>query len=187
VALTRSAPPRHDPLDKGAAALDGARVEPEDRPMTTISHAATEFLGHKRIAVAGVSREPGSHGANLVYRRLRDRGYTVFPTNPKADTVEGDRCYHDLASIPGGVDAVVIATPPAASESVVMEADELGIRQVWMHQNCFSDDAVAYARQHGIAAIAGACPLMFAPTSDFGHTCIRWALGLSGGLGAVTA
>ena len=155
--------------------------------MTTIAQAATDFLAHKRIAVAGVSREPGAHGANLVYRRLRDRGYTVFPTNPHADTVEGDHCYHDLASIPGGVDAVVVATPPAASESVVKEADELGIKQLWMHQNCFSDDAVAYASKHGISAIAGACPLMFGPTADFGHTCMRWVLGMTGGLGEVTA
>ena len=154
--------------------------------MTTVSQAATDFLAHKRIAVAGVSREPASHGANLVYRRLRDRGYTVFATNPKADVVEGDPCYHDLASIPGGIDAVVIATPPAASESVVKEAQSLGVDRVWMHQSCFSDEAVEYARDHRITAIAGACPLMFGPTSDFGHTCMRWALGLTGHLAEVT-
>jgi predicted CoA-binding protein len=154
--------------------------------MTTVSQAAADFLARKRIAVAGVSREPASHGANLVYRRLRDRGYTVFATNPKADAVEGDVCYHDLASIPGGIDAVVIATPPGASESVVKEAESLGIDRVWMHQNCFSDEAVAYARDHRIAAIAGACPLMFTPTSDFAHTCMRWALGFSGHLAEVT-
>jgi predicted CoA-binding protein len=39
----------------------------------------------------------------------------VFAVNPNADEVEGDACYHDLESIPGGaggVDAVVIATRP---------------------------------------------------------------------------
>ena len=47
--------------------------------MTTISEAASEFLAHKRVAVTGVSREPGSHGSNAVYKRLRDRGYEASP------------------------------------------------------------------------------------------------------------
>jgi hypothetical protein len=51
-----------------------------------------------------------------VYRRLRERGYEVFAVNPKADEVEGDRSYHDLRSIPGGVDAVVIGTRPETAE-----------------------------------------------------------------------
>ena len=58
--------------------------------MTAIKDAAAEFLGHKRIAVTGVSRSPENHGGNVVYNRLRDRGYDVFPVNPKAEEVEGD-------------------------------------------------------------------------------------------------
>ena len=60
--------------------------------MTALKEATEEFLVQKRIAVAGVSRSSGE-AANLVYRRLRDRGYTVFAVNPNAETVEGDRCY----------------------------------------------------------------------------------------------
>ena len=37
-------------------------------------------------------------------------------------------------------------------------------------------------RENGITAIAGGCPLMYSPTSDFGHVCIRWVMGLTGGL-----
>src|SRR5262249_12964259 len=54
----------------------------EASAMTTIKDAAREFLGQKRNAVAGVSRRPSQHGANVVYRRLRDRGYDVFAVNP---------------------------------------------------------------------------------------------------------
>jgi len=71
--------------------------------METIKQAATEFLAHKRIAVTGVSRNAEGHGANLVFRRLRERGYEVFPVNPHAEQVEGTRAYPDLGSIPGGV------------------------------------------------------------------------------------
>jgi predicted CoA-binding protein len=84
--------------------------------MQKIKEAASEFLASKRVAVTGVSRQPKDHGSNIVYKRLRDRGYEVFAVNPNADEVEGDPCYHDLHSIPGGVDAVVIATRPAIAE-----------------------------------------------------------------------
>ena len=61
--------------------------------MQTIKDAAGEFLAQRRIAVTGVSRHPENHGGNVVYGRLRDRGYDVFAVNPNADEVEGDACY----------------------------------------------------------------------------------------------
>ena len=59
--------------------------------------AAAEFLAQRRIAVTGVSRTPASHGANVVYKTLRDKGYQVVAINPNAPAVEGDPCYPDLA------------------------------------------------------------------------------------------
>ena len=145
--------------------------------MSTIKQAATEFLAHKRIAVTGVSRKGANHGGNFVYQRLRERGYEVVAINPNADTVEGDVCYHDLKSVPGGVEAVVIGTRPSYAEDTMRECAELGIRHVWMHRafgaGSVSDEATKYGRTHGITVIDGGCPLMFEPTSDPGHKVIR--------------
>jgi predicted CoA-binding protein len=145
--------------------------------MQGIKEAASEFLANKRIAVTGVSREPKGHGGNFVYQRLRDRGYEVFPINPFADEVEGDVCYHDLKSIPGGVEAVVIGTRPDFAEDTMRECADLGIRHVWMHRafgpGSVSDVATVYGREHGIKVIDGGCPLMFEPTSDPGHKVMR--------------
>jgi uncharacterized protein len=145
--------------------------------MPTMKDAATEFLANKRIAVTGVSRKPKDHGSNTVYRRLRDRGYEVFAVNPNADEVEGAPCYHDLKSIPGGVDAVVIATAPDKADGTMRECDELGIKQVWMHRafggGSVSSTATDYGRQHGITVIDGGCPLMFEPTADLPHKVMR--------------
>ena len=80
--------------------------------MGTIKEAADEFLTSRRIAVTGVSRDAKGHGSNIVYQRLRQRGYEVFAVNPNAETVDGDPAYSDLRSIPGGVEAVVIGTRP---------------------------------------------------------------------------
>lgn len=145
--------------------------------MSTIKEAAAEFLAKKRVAVTGVSRTAGNHGGNIVYQRLRERGYDVFPVNPNAETVEGDVCYHDLRSIPGGVEAVVIGTRPSTAEQTMRECDELGITHVWMHRSfgagSVSTQATEYGRAHGITVIDGGCPLMFPPTSDPGHRVMR--------------
>jgi hypothetical protein len=152
--------------------------------MQTIKQAAAEFLANKRIAVTGVSRNPTGHGGNVVYRRLRDRGYEVFAVNPNADTVECVRCYHDLRSIPGGVGAVVIATRPEFAEDTMRECADLGIRHVWMHRafgtGSVSDLAAEYGRTRGMSVIDGGCPLMFDPTADAGHKVIRFLLTLTG-------
>jgi predicted CoA-binding protein len=145
--------------------------------MPTIKEAASEFLAEKRVAVTGVSREAHDHGSNVVYKRLRDRGYEVFAVNPNADEVEGDHCYHDLRSIPGGVDAVIIGTRPEHADETMRECAELGIGHVWMHRGpgpgSVSETAAAYGREHGIAVIAGGCPCMFGPTADVGHKAMR--------------
>lgn len=151
--------------------------------MQSIKDAATEFLGKKRIAVTGVARKPQGHGSNVVYQRLRSRGYQVFAVNPNADQVEGDPCYHDLRSIPGGVEAVVIATRPETADLTMRECADLGIRHVWMHRGpvagSVSSTAAAYGRERGITVIDGGCPLMFDPTADLGHKCLKAILTLT--------
>jgi predicted CoA-binding protein len=148
--------------------------------MPTIKQAAAEFLDNQRIAVTGVSRTPKDHGSNTVFKRLRDRGYDVFAVNPNTDEVEGVPSYPDLRSIPGGVDAVVIATAPDKADDTMRECADLGINSVWMHRSyglgSVSETATAYGREHGITVIDGGCPLMFEPTADFGHKVMRVVL-----------
>jgi predicted CoA-binding protein len=152
--------------------------------MDTIKNAATEFLTAKRVAVTGVSRDAKGHGSNVVYQRLRQRGYEVFAVNPNTDTVEGDTAYVDLKSIPGGVGAVVIGTRPETADATMRECAELGITQVWMHRSfgggSVSPSAVEYGRQQGITVIDGGCPLMFDPTADGTHKCMKFFLSMTG-------
>lgn len=152
--------------------------------MGTMREAANEFLSHHRIAVTGVSRDPKTHGSNVVYQRLRDRGYRVFAVNPNADEVEGDPCYHDLKTIEAGVDAVVIGTAPEHAMGTMRECVELGIRQVWMHRSfgggSVSDEATSYGRERGISVIDGGCPLMFDPCADPGHKVMKLIFTMTG-------
>ena len=148
-----------------------------------VQDAAAEFLAHRRIAVTGVSRS-GGNGANNVYRRLRDRGYEAFAVNPRAEQVEGDVCYPDLRSIPGGVEAVVIGTRPGLAEDAMRECADLGIEHVWMHrsvgQGSVCDEATVHGRDRGITVIDGGCPLMFEPTSDVVHKVMKFVFTKTG-------
>lgn len=145
-----------------------------------------DFLAQKRIAVAGVSRDNRGHPAgNLIYRRLKSTGHDVFAVNPHMPTFEGDRCYPDLKSIPGGVDGVVIITKPETTERIVHECNDAGVHRVWMHESMakgssVSPTAIEYCRAHDIGVIAGGCPMMYGDGVDFGHTCLRWVRKLTG-------
>lgn len=156
---------------------------------TTFDAKVDDFLAQKRIAVAGVSRGNRNSPGNLIYRRLKNAGHNVFAVNPHMQSHEGDRCYPDLQSIPGGVDGVVIITRPETTERIVRDCSDAGIRRVWMHRSMakgssVSPAAVEYCRQHDISVIAGACPMMFGPGVDVGHACMRWIMKVTGRLPA---
>jgi predicted CoA-binding protein len=152
--------------------------------MPTMKQAAADFLAGRRVAVTGVSRTPQSHGSNVVYQRLRQRGYQVFAVNPNADQVEGDACYPDLRSIPGGVDWVLIGTRPETAEATIRECADLGIKRVWMHRGpgtgSVSRSAAEHGRERGITVIEGGCPCMFGPTADPGHKAMRFVFAMTG-------
>ncbi len=154
--------------------------------MATLKGAVAGFLAQKRIAVAGVTRSSSAAAANIVYRTLRNRGYEVFAVNPNAEQVEGDTCYPNQRSIPGGAGAVVVATTPNVAVSVVRDCASLGISRVWLHRSfgegSVSDEAAEYCRSHNITVIAGGCPKMFVEGADVAHRCMRFALSLTGGL-----
>jgi len=155
--------------------------------VSTLKEAVKDFFSQKRIAVAGVSATRDIQ-ANRIYRKFRKAGYQVLAVNPKAQTVEGDPCYPDLKSIPGGVDGVVIITRPEVTEKIAVQCAEAHVPRVWMHRshrllgNSVSETAVRFCRDKGIAVIPGACPMMFLKPVDFPHLCLHGILRLIGGL-----
>jgi len=157
---------------------------------TAFETKVNDFLAQKRIAIAGISRDQSHHPAGqLIFHRLKKAGYDVFPVNPQMQLFDGATCYANVQSIPGGVDGVVIVTRPDATDRIVRDCSAAGVRRVWMHQSAatttsVSQAAVEYCREHNISVIAGACPMMFGPNVDFGHTCLRWLLKLRGGMPA---
>ncbi|MBT8397073.1 MAG: CoA-binding protein [Gemmatimonadetes bacterium] len=147
--------------------------------MKKIPESIEEFLAGERLAVTGVSRNSKQPG-NAIYRRLIASGFQVTPVNPRATEVEGVKSYPDLVSLPGPVDGVVVASPPASSAQIIRDCKELGVSRVWLHRSfgtgSVSKEAVRECENLGINCIVGGCPLMFCEPVDFGHKCMRWWL-----------
>jgi len=132
----------------------------------------TDFLAHKRMAMAGISRDPADLSVKLFQELIR-RGYEVAPVNPNLQEVEGRKCFSRVQDIEPPVEAVLLMTSPEVSEAVVRDCAEAGVRTVWMYRatgkGSVSRKAVEFCQEHGIRVIPGECPFMFLPGSAGVH------------------
>ncbi len=116
-----------------------------------------EFLNKKNvIAVVGASRNPEKYG-HQVYKDLKEAGYKVYPVNPNAADVLGDKCYPDLNSLPVKPDVVNFVVPPKVTEEVVKACKGLGITKVWMQPGSESEKAILFCNDNGIDVVYGVC------------------------------
>ncbi len=134
--------------------------------------AIQNFLAEKRIAMIGVSRDPKSFSVSL-FDELCRRGYEVIPVNPNVPNVKGHRCFAHVQDVQPPVAAALLMTSPQATEKVVADCAEAGIRQIWMYRaggsGAVSPKAVAFCRAKGIEVIPGECPFMFLPGAGGVH------------------
>ncbi|MCP8312387.1 MAG: CoA-binding protein [Candidatus Methylarchaceae archaeon HK02M1] len=115
------------------------------------------FLNKRNvIAVVGASRDPKKYG-HQVYRDLKEAGYKVYPVNPNADEILGDKCYPDLESLPTKPNVVDIVVPPKVTEEIVKTCKELGITKVWMQPGSESEGAINFCKENAIDCIHGLC------------------------------
>ncbi len=128
-----------------------------------MNKAVQIFFQAEVIAVVGASRDKNKFG-NKVYRRLKGFSrYTVYPVNPMAEAINGDRCHPDLESLPKRPDAVIFITPPAETASVVREALGLGIGVFWMQPGAEGPEAVRLVRGAGAELVYNRCVLVTDP------------------------
>lgn len=131
--------------------------------MATAEQIST-FLAAKRIAIAGVSRQPNDF-SRILFREFLRRGYEAVPVHPGGGEIEGRACFARLQEIVPPVDAVLLMTSPSATTQVVRDCSDAGVKQVWMYRasgaGAVSEEAVDYCDSRGIDVIAGECPLMF--------------------------
>ena len=83
----------------------------------------------KRVAVIGASEKPGSVGRTLLWNLISNPfGGTVYPVNPKRDSILGIKAYASLDKIPDAVDLAIIATPAPTVSQVIKECTHKGVK-----------------------------------------------------------
>jgi uncharacterized protein len=112
-----------------------------------------------RYAVVGHSAEYPF--PRLTYGGLKKLGKTVYAVDPSAKTIEGDPAYADLKALPGPIDAVVVEVPNNETASWVQRAADAGVKDVWLHAQTETPEAVALAKQHGLRLRTGTCAVMY--------------------------
>lgn len=118
------------------------------------------FLNKNNVfAVVGVSRDSYKFG-NIIYQDLKQKGYKVFPINPNAKMINGDKAYASLSELPVQPDVVDIVVPSKVALDVVKECYELGIQKVWLQPGAESDEVIDFCYEHDIEVIYGMCVMI---------------------------
>ena len=119
-----------------------------------------KFLDKRNVfAVVGASRDPEKYG-HQVYKDLRLAGYEVYPVNPKADEILGDRCYADIKELPKKTDVVDFVVPPKVTERILETCLKLGITKAWLQPGSESEKAVKFCEDNGIEVVHGVCVMI---------------------------
>ena len=126
--------------------------------MTTLKKI-NEFLNSQQIALIGVSRNPKKFGY-AAFKELKEKGMKIIPVNPEAAEIMGEKSYPNVKVLPSDVQGIIVLTKKDQTASVVRDAKEKGIKQIWIQQMADSKEALDELKDSDINYITGECILM---------------------------
>ena len=90
-----------------------------------------DLFAPKSIAIIGASADKGSVGHDI-FQNLLTQGYegTVYPVNPKHETLQGQKAYASVHDIDDQIDLAIIIVPAKIVPTVLQECGEKTIRNV---------------------------------------------------------
>lgn len=143
------------------------------------------FLAEKRLAFAGVSRQPRDF-SRVLFREMLGRGFELIPVHPEADEIEGLKACRSVLEIDPPPAGALLMNPPGESERIVEQCAQAGIGMVWLYRGValgsVTPEALAAAERHGLRVVAGECPFMFLKDAGLIHALHRGFRRLTGTL-----
>ena len=140
-----------------------------------------DFISLKRIAVVGMSRS-GKKFGNMAAKELKAKGYEIFSIHPEAQEIDGLTCFPNLKSLSGKVDGVWISIPPIKVSAVLVEAAEIGLKNIWLQQGAWSNEVQETINSLNLPVISKKCIMMYAPPVKSVHKFHRTIKGIFGKL-----
>ena len=89
---------------------------------------------------------------------MQQKGHTIIPVHPKAETVHGQKGYSTLEEIPVEVDVVDFFINSELVSRNVDLAIAIGAKAIWLQLGVIDEESVQRAEQAGLAAIMDRCP-----------------------------
>jgi len=117
----------------------------------------SELLALKIWAVVGLSNN-SERAAYKVAKVLIDKGRTVIPIHPKAETVHGQKGYASLSEVKSSIDVVDIFVNSSLVGPIVDEAILIGAKGVWLQLDVINDAAILRAKNAGLYTVMNRCP-----------------------------
>lgn len=112
--------------------------------------------GNPVIAVVGLSPN-WNRPSYFAAKYMLEHGYTVIPVNPGASEILGQKCYPDLAAIPGKVDLVDVFRKPEDVMPIADEAIRIGAKCLWLQLGVINREAAVKAAAAGLDVVMDHC------------------------------
>lgn len=112
----------------------------------------------RSVAIIGASQDPTRIGGRPL-RYLKESGYqgTIWPVNPRRDRVQGLEARHDIAEVPGTIDAAIVVVRAERVLESIEACAERGVGAAVVLTSGFAEtDATGAARQRRMGEIARA-------------------------------
>jgi acetyltransferase len=119
------------------------------------------------VAVIGASKEKGKVGRAVLDNLVAGFGGRIYPINPKADEIDGLKCYRSVLDVPGEIDLAVVVIPAKLVPGAVKECGEKGIRYLVIISAGFKEvgpegarlenEVKTIAKQYGIRIVGPNC------------------------------
>ena len=120
----------------------------------TLDQQIAVFWQSEEFAVIGASADRNKYG-NKVLRCYMQHHKTVYPINPYTDFIEGLACYKNLSILPSKVKSISIVTMPKITESIMLQAINQGINNIWIQPGADSANCPVIAKDNQINLIYG--------------------------------
>lgn len=92
-------------------------------------HPLDAIFSPKTVALIGATETPDSVGRTVMWNLLSNPfGGTIFPVNPKRNSVLGIKAYPTINAVPEQVDLAIIVTPAPTVPAIIAECVTAGVK-----------------------------------------------------------
>ena len=112
----------------------------------------------KTVAIIGASSDDRKFG-NKAVRAFQQRGFTVYPVNPKESEIEGLQSYPSIAEVPERPHMVTVYVPPPVLLKLLPAIAAKGCDELWLNPGTESDEVLAEAERLGLNVVQ-ACSII---------------------------